>query len=275
VRYECVSARGDTVRQSFKRQTTTPAASLASGQGAHQIQPGTSGLQVSDRHSFWLPVLSAATSPQQPIVGIIIGATLCRTIRVQPIGPLKVVRIEENLNFVDMHQPPPANNKPDFRGLLFLCCRTNGHRPYHTHGPRSANVASTSLQQLSGTLFRTKYDRLTVSISKLLTVLRYTTKSSCLLDFVLLTSCSAWLFISSARTADISTVVSILSARRCKKITSRPAWRTLTGTILHEYDNVQGGPAKVRPTYIFVMVTFECIVKTGSYSQKYYYKLKG
>jgi len=25
----------------------------------------------------------------------------------------------------------------------------------------------------------------------------------------------------------------------------------------------------------FLMVTFECIVKTGSYSQKYYYKLKG
>jgi len=40
---------------------------------------------------------------------------------------------DKNANFVDMHQPPPANNKPDFRGLVLifgvLCCRTNVHRP--------------------------------------------------------------------------------------------------------------------------------------------------
>jgi len=42
--------------------------------------------------------------------------------------------------------------------------------------------------------------------------------------------------------------------------------------VLHLF-NHQGGPAKVRPTYIFYgnRATF---IKTGSYSQKYYYKLK-
>jgi len=77
-RPECVGDRGDAVWKSFDRQITTPAATLASGQGAHHIQAGTCGLQGSDRHS--VPILSAATSPQQPIVEVIVGATLCRTV---------------------------------------------------------------------------------------------------------------------------------------------------------------------------------------------------